>query len=171
MRDRSQLACTFSTTFPRICASAMPAAIQTISSSTIRHGVGFHAERKAAPKRSSSRPVCNAEWKRKACQRQQMRCEVLRFRPTSGLEVPCSIPLLSRLWMRFALSSPTLIPCPAKMEILSSGSVRTLVRYPVPGSFSRHGGVVALRRRTHRADAAGCSRLWCSKRYRAPRNC
>jgi len=83
-------------------ASGMPAAILTISSSTIRQGVGFHAERKTVPRRPSSGPVCNAEWKRKAGKRQQMRCKVLRFRPTSGLEVPWSIPLLSRLWMRFA---------------------------------------------------------------------
>jgi hypothetical protein len=63
MRGQSRLACTFGTTCPQSDASAMPAAIRTISSSTIPQGVGFQVERKTAPRRPSSGPVCYAEWK------------------------------------------------------------------------------------------------------------
>jgi hypothetical protein len=45
-----------STTCPRSDASAMPAAIRTISSSTIRQGVGIQIERNTAPWRASSGP-------------------------------------------------------------------------------------------------------------------
>jgi len=43
------------------------------------------------------------------------------------------------------LSSPTLIPCPAKMEILSSGSVRTFVRCPVcQARFRNRSGMIPV---------------------------
>jgi hypothetical protein len=41
---------------PRSDAPAMPAAIRTISSSTVRQGVGFQLERNTAPRRASSGP-------------------------------------------------------------------------------------------------------------------
>ena len=84
---------------PRSDASDTLAAIRTISSSTTLQGVRFQVERRTAPKRASSGPVCNAEWKRKASKRHQMMCKVLTFRPASGLEVAWSIPLLLRSWM------------------------------------------------------------------------
>jgi len=75
---------------PQSDASAMPAAIRTISCLTIRHGVRFQVERRTAPKGEASGPVCNAEWKRKASKRHQMRCKVLTFRPANSLEVAWS---------------------------------------------------------------------------------
>jgi hypothetical protein len=56
MRGQSRSAYTFGTTCPRIDASAMPAAIQTISSSTTSQGVRFQVERNTAPRRPSLGP-------------------------------------------------------------------------------------------------------------------
>jgi hypothetical protein len=142
----------------------MPAAIRTISSSTIPQGVGFQVERKPAPRRPSSGPVCYAEWKIEPgkAPEDEMQVTILLAvkQPGSHHSHTTLVAIVDSLVIR--LSSPTaytdsMSGQDGDPEFRQCASPRPLPG--LPGSFSRRCGVVALRRRTHRADAAGCSRL------------